>query len=88
MPSDLDPVVPLTSYSQDPQPQNSSLFGPLSPGPRQQSDDSGCFSGSHPQLSNHMVLKPLPVPPLLAPTNAFGAGFQIINVLPAFGYLK
>lgn len=45
MRSDLDPVVPLTSYSQDPQPQNSGLFGPLSPGPRQQSDVSGVLQG-------------------------------------------
>lgn len=48
----------------------------------------GSFPGLHPQLSKHVVLKALPVPPLPAPAKAFHAGFQIINFLPAFACLK
>lgn len=48
----------------------------------------GSLDGSPPQLSKHMVLKALPVPPKPALTNAFHAGFQLINFLPAFACLK
>lgn len=46
------------------------------------------FNGSPPQLSKHMMLKALPVPPIPALTNAFHAEFQIIDFLPVCARLK